>query len=143
MKRNSYFVKGMLGLSLLGAMAFANDIESNDNKKDINIKSSIQIKGNVSEKEEKYSAKIDASDVCKIIKNEQNGKIINIDLENQNGNLVYKAEVLNDNSQIIDFIVDAGNGQVLNQQIDKSNNELDIEEEKEVDAIIEEERKKG
>jgi uncharacterized membrane protein YkoI len=143
MRRNSYLVKGMLGLSLLAAMAFANDIESNDNKKDINIKSSIQIKGNVSEKEEKYSAKIDANDVCKIIKNKQNGKIINIDLENQNGNLVYKAEVLNDNSQIIDFIVDAGNGQVLNQQIDKSNNELDIEEEKEVDAIIEEERKKG
>jgi uncharacterized membrane protein YkoI len=143
MRRNSYLVKGMLGLSLLGAMAFSNDIESNDNKKDINIKSSIQIKGNVSEKEEKYSAKIDASDVCKIIKNEQNGKIINIDLENQSGNLVYKAEVLKDNSQIIDFIVDAGNGQVLNQQIDKSDNELDIEEEKEVDAIIEEERKKG
>jgi len=143
MKRNFYLLKGMLGLSLLGAMAFANDIESNDNKKDINIKSSIQIKGNVSEKEEKYSAKIDASDVCKIIKNEQNGKIINIDLENQSGNLVYKAEVLNDNSQIIDFIVDAGNGKVLNQQTDKSDNELDIEEEKEVDAIIEEERKKG
>jgi uncharacterized membrane protein YkoI len=128
MKKNSYFVKGILGLSLIGAVAFANDIEINNNKKEIDIKSSIQIKGNVSEKEEKNSAKIDASDVIKIIKKEQNGKIINIDLENEDGNLVYKAEVLNDKI-LTDFIVDAGNGQILNKQIDKSDDEHDREEE--------------
>jgi uncharacterized membrane protein YkoI len=132
MKKNSYFVKGILGLSLIGVLAFANDIELNDNKKEIDIKSSIQIKDDMSEKDEKASAKIDASDVIKIIKKEQNGKIISIDLENQEGNLVYKAEVLNEN-QTTDFIIDAGNGQILNQQVDKSDNEHDREEEEEND----------
>jgi uncharacterized membrane protein YkoI len=127
MKKSSYFVKGMLGLSLIGVVALANDIEINDNKKEINIKSSIQIKGDVSEQEEKNSAKIDAKDVVNILNKEQSGKIIKIDLENEAGNLVYKAEVLND-TQVIDFIIDAGNGKILNQKIDKSDNDHDKEE---------------
>ncbi|MDD2888577.1 MAG: PepSY domain-containing protein [Aliarcobacter sp.] len=128
MKKNSYFVKSIIGLSLIGTVLLANDIEINDDKKELDIKSSIQIKGDISELEEKISAKIDASDVIKIIKKEQNGKVINIDLENEDGNLVYKAEVLNDNI-VTDFIIDAGNGQILNQQIDKSDNGHDKEEE--------------
>lgn len=127
MKKSSYFVKGMLGLSLIGIVALASDIEINDDKKEMEIKSSIQIKGDVSEREEKNSAKIDASDVVNIIKKEQNGKIIKIDLENEDGNLVYKAEVLTVD-QVIDFIIDAGNGKILNKEIDKSDNEDDREE---------------
>jgi uncharacterized membrane protein YkoI len=127
MKKSSYFVKGMLGLSLIGVVSLANDIETKDNKKEINIKSSIQIKGDVSEQEEKNSAKIDAKEVVNILNKEQSGKIIKIDLENEDGNLVYKAEVLND-TQVIDFIIDAGNGKVLNQEIDKSDNDHDKEE---------------
>lgn len=128
MKKNSYFVKSIIGLSLIGTVLLANDIEINDDKKELDIKSSIQIKGDISELEEKISAKIDASDVIKIIKKEQNGKVINIDLENEDGNLVYKAEVLND-KVLTDFIVDAGNGQILNKQIDKSDDEHDRDEE--------------
>lgn len=127
MKKSSYFVKGILGLSLIGIVALANDIETKDNKKEIDIKSSIQIKGDVSEQEEKNSAKIDAKDVVNILNKEQSGKIIKIDLENEDGNLVYKAEVLNDN-QVIDFTIDAGNGKILNQEIDKSDNDHDKEE---------------
>jgi uncharacterized membrane protein YkoI len=128
MKKNSYFVKSIIGLSLIGTVLLANDIEIDDDKKELDIKSSIQIKGDISELEEKISAKIDASDVIKIIKKEQNGKIINIDLENEDGNLVYKAEVLND-KVLTDFIVDAGNGQILNKQIDKSDEKHDRDEE--------------
>lgn len=129
MKKNSYFVKGMLGLSLIGAVALANDIEINDNKKEIDIKSSIQIKDGISEKEEKFYAKIDAADVVNIMKKEHSGKIIKIDLENEDGNLVYKVEVLAVD-QVVDFIIDAGNGKILSQQIDNPDNDQDKEEEK-------------
>jgi hypothetical protein len=118
MKKNSYFVKSMVILGLVGSVAMAGDIETNDDGgKDVVIKSSIQIAG--SEISEKKDAKIGALDVAKKIKNSfHNGKITGIKLENIDGNLVYKAEVFS-NNKIKDVYVDSGNGKILSVVTDK------------------------
>jgi hypothetical protein len=118
MKKNSYFVKSMVILGLVGSVAMAGDIETNDDGgKDVVIKSSIQIAG--SEISEKKDAKIGALDVAKKIKNSfHNGKITGIKLENIDGNLVYKAEVFS-NNKVKDVYVDSGNGKILSVVTDK------------------------
>ena len=134
MKKNSYFTKSVLGLSLISGIAFAADIELNDdNGKDLNIKSSIQLKGKKKKKEENLAAKIDVSDVCKILKKNESGKIIKIDLENEDGNLVYRSEILKDSGENIDLIVDAGNGQILYKSVDNPDKENESENENEKD----------
>ncbi|WP_024786703.1 MULTISPECIES: PepSY domain-containing protein [unclassified Lebetimonas] len=118
MKKNSYFVKSMVILGLVGSVAMAGDIETNDDGgKDVVIKSSIQIAG--SEISEKKDAKIGALDVAKKIKNSfHNGKITGIKLEDIDGNLVYKAEVFS-NNKTTDIYVDSGNGKILSVVSDK------------------------
>ncbi|WP_122892997.1 hypothetical protein [Arcobacter peruensis] len=86
MKKSSYFVKSLIGLSLIGSVALANDIELDDEKKDLEIKSSIQVNDDVSENEEKSYAKIDVNEVINILRKEESGKIINVELENEDGN---------------------------------------------------------
>ena len=117
MKRNSYLVKGMVVLGLVGNLAMAGDLETNDdNGKDIVIKSSIQIPNSeVSEVTEKQDAKIGAYYVAKVVKTRfWNNKITSIKLENIDGNLVYKVEVFNqNNNKTTDVYVDAGNAKIL------------------------------
>lgn len=70
MKNNSYFVKGIVALGLISSVALAsdNDLELNDdNGKDRVVKSSIQVKDDISELEEKRLAKIDVNEVVNII----------------------------------------------------------------------------
>ena len=123
MKNNSYFVKGLIGLGLIGSVAFASS--------DIGFKSSIQLKGDVLEKEENKAAKIDVSEVCKILKKDENGKIINVNLENEDGNLVYHSEIIKDSGETLDVIVDAGNGKILHKQVDKSDKESEEDDKNE------------
>lgn len=121
MKKNRYFVKSIVVLGLITSVAFAsdNDIEANDNgKKDVEIKSSIQISGNSNEEFENKSAKISAEDVVKVVKDKFTGKILSVKLENENKNLVYTAEVFK-NNQITDVVVDAGDGKILSSTVDK------------------------
>lgn len=121
MKKNRYFVKSIVVLGLITSVAFAsdNDIEANDNgKKDVEIKSSIQISGNSNEEFENKSAKISAEDVIKVVKDKFTGKILSVKLENENKNLVYTAEVFK-NNQITDVVVDAGDGKILSSTVDK------------------------
>ncbi|APW65757.1 hypothetical protein LPB137_07765 [Poseidonibacter parvus] len=139
MKKSSYFVKSLIGLSLIGSVALANDIELDDEKKDLEIKSSIQVNDDISENEEKSYAKIDVNEVINILRKEESGKIINVELENEDGNLVYKAEVIKDN-QSIDFIVDAGNGKILHKEVDKKD-KSDKEDEHEDNDENEKEKK--
>jgi uncharacterized membrane protein YkoI len=113
MKKNSYFVKSIIGLGLIGTIALASDIEINDEVKDFEIKSSIQLKDNISEKEEKMAAKIDVSDVCNILKKKESGKIIKVELENEDGNLIYHSEIIKDSGESLDVIIDAGTGEIL------------------------------
>jgi len=131
MKKNSYFVKGMVILGLVGSMAMAGDLETNDdNGKDIVIKSSIQISS--TEVSEKKAARVDAGYVAKIVKANFNGKITGIKLEDIDGNLVYKAEVFS-NNKTTDVYVDAGNGKILTSVIDKNDQEVENGDENEND----------
>lgn len=137
MKKNGYFVKSIVALGLITSVAFAsdNDIERNDDgKKDIVIKSSIQIPDNSNEEFENKSAKITTEDVIKVVKDKFTGKILSVKLENENGNLVYIAEVFK-NNQITDIVVDAGDGKILASGVDKkdSNDDEDNDENEEDD----------
>jgi len=124
MKKNGYFVKSLVALSLIGTLAMANgDKESDDdNNQELKIKSSIQISDKASEEFENKEAKIGVEKVTQVINNKALGKIISVQLENKNGNLVYTAEVLK-NNQITDIIVDAGNGKILASIIDKKDSD--------------------
>jgi uncharacterized membrane protein YkoI len=133
MKKTGYFVSGLVGLGLLGGIALASDIELDDKNKDLEVKSSIQVKDDISEQKEMSLAKIDVFEVCKLVKNHVAGKIINVNLENDEGNLVYHLEVIKDNGQNLELIVDAGNGKVLHEQIDKQDKEDEDDDEKEND----------
>lgn len=133
MKKNGYFVKTIVALSLIGTIALADGTkELNDDKGNQYIKSSVQIAENATEEIENSSAKIGVADVTKVLKEKFSGTIISTKLENENGNLVYVAEVL-DKNQIIDVIVDAGNGQILAQKIDHKDSEENDEEDREDD----------
>lgn len=134
MKKSSYFVKGLVVLSLVGTMAMADgDRESNDNnQKEIQVKSSIQLKDNVSELNEKKAAKLGVSEVINTVKTQFSGKVLDVQLENLNGNLVYQADIL-DKNQVTNVFIDAGNGKILSSRIDQKdkgseNDENDGEE---------------
>lgn len=51
------------------------------------------------------------------------GKILKVELENENGYLVYGVEVVKANRQIVDVKVDAGNGKVLKIETDQKDSE--------------------
>ena len=119
MKKSSYFVKGLVVLSLIGTMAMADtDKESND-ANELQVKSSIQVKDNSKEIDEKSAAKIDVQEVTRITKEQFGGNVIDVQLENINGNLVYQADVLN-NNQITNVLIDAGNGKILASKVEKN-----------------------
>jgi uncharacterized membrane protein YkoI len=130
MKKSSYFVKGLVVLSLIGTMAMADVNKEYNNEKETEVKSSIQIKDSSNEIDEQSAAKLDAEEVAKIAKNQFGGNVIEVQLENINGNLVYQADVLS-NNQITNVLIDAGNGKILaskvekNDSNDKSDNEGD------------------
>jgi uncharacterized membrane protein YkoI len=134
MKKNGYFVKSIVALSLIGTLAMADSVkESNDDEKNLQIKSSIQISDNATEEIENSSAKIGVDDVVKVVKEKFLGTIISTKLENENGNLVYVVEVL-DKNQITDVIVDAGNGEILAQKVDtKDSHDKDDNDDEEHD----------
>lgn len=133
MKENRFFVKGLVLLSLVGTLAMADgDKETSDDNQKLNIKSSIQISDNATEEVENSSAKIGVTDVTKVIKGKSLGKILSVKLENENGNLVYIAEVVK-NDQTKDIIVDAGNGKILASMVDKKDSKDEIDEENEDD----------
>lgn len=127
MKKSTY-LKAFIGLGLIGTVVFASDIEISDEQKDLSIKSSIQLSDEVSEHAEKNAAKIDAYDVCNILKKIETGKIVKVKLENEDGNLVYTSEVVLKNGENLDYIIDAGNGKILYKKIDKNDKEEDDED---------------
>jgi uncharacterized membrane protein YkoI len=51
------------------------------------------------------------------------GKILRIELENENGYLVYGVEVVKSDRQIVDVKVDAGDGKVLKIETDQKDSE--------------------
>lgn len=130
MKNNSYLVKSIVALSLMSSVALASDkdLEMKDKSQDKVIKSSVQVEDKVPELIEKTMAKIDVAEVTKILNTKYNGTVVQVKLENEDGNLVYQAEVLK-NNQITDVLVDAGNGKILASKVDKSDEEGEEEDE--------------
>jgi uncharacterized membrane protein YkoI len=124
MKKSSYFVKGLVVLSLIGTMAMADTSrESNDNnQKELQVKSSIQVKDSASEIAQKNAAKINTEEALNIAKTKFGGDAIGTQLENINGNLVYQIDVLK-NNQVTNILIDAGNGKILATKIEKSDAE--------------------
>lgn len=123
MKISSKIVSGILVLGLAGTMAFANvesNNESNDEKSDVSIKSSIQLKESASKAQEQSAAKLSIADATAIAKSTVAGNINKIKLENENGNLVYQAEVAKNDGSTVDIYVDAGNGDVLAKKVEKT-----------------------
>lgn len=59
------------------------------------------------------------NEVVNIIDDKYDGKITHIELENEDGNLVYEAEILTKNDIVKDIVIDAGNGQILLEKEDK------------------------
>ena len=51
------------------------------------------------------------------------GKVLKVELENENGSLVYGVEIAKADHQIADVKVDAGNGKVLKIDADQNNHE--------------------
>jgi len=132
MKNNSYLVKSIVALSLMSSVALASDkdLEINDKTQDKVIKNSIQVDDKISELDEKSMAKIDVSEVTNILKSKYHATVIQVKLENEDGNLVYQAEVLK-NNQITDVLVDARNGKILASKVDKNEEEEEDDDNKE------------
>ncbi len=130
--KQSKILKGAIILGLVStlAVAGANYSDVNDNNdKDIQINSSLQLNDNSSEMDEINAAKIGVSEVVKVLKSEVPGKIIEVKLENEDGNLVYEAEVLTDKASIMEVFVDAGNGEILASKADNIDGEEDENDE--------------
>ena len=72
----------------------------------------IQV-GNHMESEFPDLAKIDPYEAVKTALKKVEGKLLKVELENENGFLVYGVEVVNKEKSIIDVKVDAGSGTVL------------------------------
>ena len=130
--KQSYIVKSFLALSLVSGIAMAGDIETNDDQgKDIEIKSSVQISETASEAEEMKASKVGMNEVIATIEAKFPGKIIKVELENEEGNLIYEAEVFQNNGKTLDIVVDAGTAQVLTSSVDRPDHEDEDDNEKE------------
>lgn len=85
--------------------------------------------GNDNEARYAELAKISMDSAVKEALNVVSGKVIKVELENENGYLVYGVEIVKADKQIADVKVDAGNGKILKIDLDhKDKNELHEEE---------------
>jgi len=129
--KKSYLVKSLVVLGLLTSVAVANDIETNDDDgKDMEIRSSVQIGEKASEADEVKAAKISAGEVITILKAKFPGTITKIELENEDGNLIYEGEVFQNDGKAIDIVIDAGSGKILTSSVDKPDHEEDDDDKK-------------
>jgi uncharacterized membrane protein YkoI len=69
------------------------------------------------------------------------GKVLRIELENENGYLVYGIEIVKTDHQIVDVKVDAGNGKILKTDYDHEDKEDHKREDS--DSGHEEEEREG
>jgi uncharacterized membrane protein YkoI len=85
-----------------------------------NQKGSIQI-NNKDEAQLAEMAKISLDSAMNEALKQVQGKVLRVEMENENGYLVYGVEIAKPDHQIVDVKVDAGNGKIL--RIDQDNNE--------------------
>ena len=118
------------------------DIETDDNEQDPSYTSSLTVadstdgadSGNETDESAALQglARITADDASAAALASHPGTVITVELENENGNVVYAVEVDN-GSGTVDVKVDAGNGTVLSSEADDQN-EADGENEAENDG---------
>ena len=120
--KSSYFVKGLLSIGLTGAMMFA--YAETNGQNEISVKSSIQVQQNANNNiVHENMATITLQEAALIAKKNSDSKIVSVNLEDINGNLVYTADVLKHN-QITNLIIDAGNGRILSSRVESTNKEV-------------------
>ncbi|WP_297525642.1 PepSY domain-containing protein, partial [Sulfurovum sp.] len=83
-----------------------------------------------SETEEIKAAKVGINEVLAAIEAKLSGKITKVELENEEGNLVYEAEVFQKDGKTFNVVVDAGTAQVLTSSVDKPDHEDENDNEK-------------
>ena len=130
MGKKSILTKSLIVVTFVASVAMASDkdLEINDENKEIQIKSSIQLKDDASEIEQMKSVKIKLENILSTLRSNFEGKIIQIELDNEENNLVYKAEILQQNDIVKEIILDPGNGQILLSRNDKNEDEDEDEE---------------
>ena len=94
--------------------------ESDDMK--LNSKSSVQMKRRATESEERAAVKITVQDAISSAVKSVSGKVFGVELENQDGNLIFTVEI-ETSKGMYDVAVDAGNGKVLGKELDKNDGE--------------------
>ena len=120
--KSSYFVKGLLSIGLTGAMMFA--YAETNGQNEISVKSSIQVQQNANNNiVHENMATITLQEAALIAKKNSDSKIVSVNLEDINGNLVYTADVLKHN-QITNLIIDAGNGRILSSRVESTDKEV-------------------
>ncbi len=119
--KSSYFTKGLLSIGLTGAMMFA--YAETNGQNEISVKSSIQVQQNVNNNIAHKNLSITLQEAALIAKKNSDGKIVSVNLEDINGNLVYTADVLKHN-QITNLIIDAGNGRILSSRVESTDKEI-------------------
>jgi uncharacterized membrane protein YkoI len=114
MKRTTMIVIGVVLAALLTTGAALISAQP------ANPKGSIQI-NNKDEAQVVGMAKISMDSAMNEALKQVQGKVLKVELENENGYLVYGVEIAKADNQIVDVKVDAGNGKIL--KIDQGNDE--------------------
>lgn len=106
-------IKIVLATLLLGGSLWAGDIETRDGEgADKVIKSSIQAEKGEAAMMKKINAVVPLSEALDVLKADFEGRVMAIRLCNEEGNVVYKAEILGP-QKMTDIIIDAGNKKIL------------------------------
>ena len=105
---------------------------------------SVNVKG-ISFQKYAGMAKIDYSRAAEIALEKNPGIILEIELENEDGYLIYGVELATQTGNVIELMVDAGNGEILGREIEDDGEENgDVDDEAgEKDDDEEEESEKG
>lgn len=97
-------------------LAFAEDEDDDVTSASIGI-------SNESSLEWPFMAEVSLADAVRIAEEQVDGRTWFAALENENGFLVYDIEVVTTDGDIVDFLIDAGNGAVLEMEVDNEDDE--------------------
>ncbi|HFU77556.1 MAG TPA: hypothetical protein ENK68_03535 [Epsilonproteobacteria bacterium] len=112
-------LKSTLVLTVLGTTLYAFDLGQDEDT----IKSSLVINRDAGELDAKKAALIDATEAIQSVQTKFQGKITGVELENEEGNLVYEVEILQANNVEMEVIIDAGNGKILASKVDEEDHD--------------------
>ena len=116
-----------LELGLLGGAGAADEGKTQEPAYEASIKVKEQHQGELGEAAQLAAlAKIDSAQATSAALTQVPGTVLKVELDNENGNLVYSVGIKTASDEIKDVKVDAGNGKVL--QVDIGDEDNDKEE---------------